>query len=214
MGGDGDQWSVLVPVKRLDRAKTRLELDPVDRADVALAMAIDTVRAVLATGTVGEAVVITDDDRATAAVIALGARVVADRPDAGLNPALAHGATVATMPRLVALSSDLPALRSDDLGAVLAAAARHRRSVVSDLAGTGTTLLAAGNPAEFVPAFGADSLAAHLRSGAIDLSPLAAASVRHDVDTVGALWSAAELGVGADTTRMLANLGPRSRKLG
>ena len=50
MGTRGDQWSVLVPIKRLDRAKTRLALNTADRTDIALAMATDTVRAVLAAG--------------------------------------------------------------------------------------------------------------------------------------------------------------------
>jgi 2-phospho-L-lactate guanylyltransferase len=207
MTGGGDRWSVLVPVKRLDRAKTRLDVRTPARADIALAMAIDTVRAVGAADTVAEVVVITDDPRAAAALAEIGARIVADVPDAGLNPALRHGASVALSPRIAALSSDLPALRSPDLDAVLAESTRHALAAVSDLSGTGTTLLAVGSDAQFAPAFGENSFREHLRHGAEDISAFAAVSVRHDVDTLDALRSAVALGVGPETARAVSALG-------
>lgn len=206
MSGDGDLWSLLVPVKRLDLAKTRLGLaDPV-RAELALAMAIDTVTAAMNTPSVGEVVVITDDERAATALASVGARVVDDEPDAGLNPALVHGASVAAMPRVASLSSDLPALKSQDLDAVLRAASDHPRTVVSDLSGTGTTLLAATRIEGFQPAFGEGSLAAHVASGAIDVSDRAGVTVRQDVDTIDALRAAVDLGVGEQTRRAVAGL--------
>ena len=56
-------------------------------------------------------------------------RVLPDEPDAGLNPALAHGAAVATrrLPRdgVALLSADLPALRPAELDAALAAGGRR-----------------------------------------------------------------------------------------
>jgi 2-phospho-L-lactate guanylyltransferase len=208
MTGGGDRWSVLVPVKRLDRAKTRLDVPAPARADIALAMAIDTVRAVAVADAVAEVVVITDDPRAAAALGAIGARVVADVPDAGLNPALRHGASVAISPRIAALSSDLPALRSPDLDAVLTESTRHQQAAVSDLSGTGTTLLAATRAARFSPAFGENSFREHLRAGAEDISEVAAVSVRHDVDTLEALRSAVALGVGPETARAVSALGP------
>jgi 2-phospho-L-lactate guanylyltransferase len=206
MSGDGDLWSLLVPVKRLGLAKTRLGLaDPV-RAELALAMAIDTVTAAINTPLVGEVVVITDDERAAKALASVGARVVDDQPDAGLNPALVHGASMASMSRVASLSSDLPALRPQDLEAVLHAAAQHPRTVVSDLSGTGTTLLAATEIDGFQPAFGEGSLAAHVASGAIDVSYRAARTVRQDVDTIEALRAAVDLGVGEQTTRAVAGM--------
>ena len=207
MSTGGDSWSVLVPVKRLDRAKTRLALGADTRADIALAMAIDTIRAALSATSVREVVAITDDGRAAEAVRRLGAVIVPDLPDAGLNPALVHGASTVTETRIAALSSDLPALRPDDLDAVLRAALAHPRSVVADLAGTGTTLLAAGVVAEFAPAFGNDSLVRHVRSGAVDLTGIAGVSLRHDVDTLDALRAAVALGVGSETRRAVALLG-------
>jgi 2-phospho-L-lactate guanylyltransferase len=206
MRGGGDQWSLLVPVKRLDLAKTRLAVADGLRADLALAMAMDTVRAVIGTASVAEVVVVTDDERAASALAAIGANIVADLPNAGLNPALVHGASMAAMSRIAALSSDLPALRSRDLDELLRKAAEHPRTVVSDISGTGTTLLSAAQLAEFAPAFGVDSFAAHVRAGAIDLSHYAAATLRHDVDTLDGLQAALDLGVGVETTRMLARL--------
>ena len=96
MTADGDRWSVLIPVKRLDVAKSRLAVAEPDRAGLALAMACDTVRAAVGCNEVAEVVVISNDRHAAPALSALGARVVADTPDAGLNPALRHGATVAS----------------------------------------------------------------------------------------------------------------------
>jgi 2-phospho-L-lactate guanylyltransferase len=201
----GDLWSLLVPVKRLDRAKSRLAVSPAQRAEIALAMAIDTVRAGLSAVAIAEAIVVTDDPRAADALSAIGARVVADIPDSGLNPALRHGASTVTTQRVAALSSDLPALRGADLDAVLGDASAHRRAVVSDMSGTGTTLLAAA-VTDFEPAFGVGSLAAHLTAGAVDLSAIAAPGLRHDVDTVQALRAAIGLGVGPETRRAAADL--------
>jgi len=201
---DGDQWSVLIPVKRLDIAKTRIAIPAPSRARLALAMAIDTVSAVLACGTVVEVVIITSDARARAVLSALGARVVDDLPDSGLNPALVYGASIAAEMRVAALSSDLPALRSDDLDAALHLAAGHRSAVVADTSGRGTTMLTARTPRDFSPAFGVQSLAAHVSGGAVDISADTAASVRHDVDTLAALQVAADLGLGPATRRVLS----------
>jgi 2-phospho-L-lactate/phosphoenolpyruvate guanylyltransferase len=203
---DGDQWTLLVPVKRLEIAKTRLALPDEARSELALAMACDTVRAALASAEVGEVVVITSDLRARQALSSRGARVVEDIPDTGLNPALIHGASVAALPRVAALSSDLPALRSADLDAVLLIARAHRVTVVGDASGSGTTMLTARAVTDFSPRFGVDSRAAHVSAGAVDLSADAAAALRQDVDTVEALRIAVELGVGPETTRALAAL--------
>jgi 2-phospho-L-lactate guanylyltransferase len=203
---DGDQWTLLVPVKRLEIAKTRLAVADDARSELALAMACDTVRAALGSAQVGEVVVITSDLRARQALSSHGARVVEDLPDNGLNPALVHGASLAALPRVAALSSDLPALRSADLDAVLRLAGAQHLAVVADASGSGTTMLAARAVADFSPHFGVDSRAAHVSAGAVDLSADAAAALRQDVDTLEALRAAIELGVGPETTRALAAL--------
>src|SRR5437868_13598876 len=94
MGSVAQSWAVVVPVKRLELAKSRLSVAPQLRRELALAMAIDSVAACLSTSSVVAVVVVTDDGTAATAMRALGARVIPDEPDAGLNQALMHGARV------------------------------------------------------------------------------------------------------------------------
>lgn len=202
----GDQWSLIVPVKRLETAKTRLVVDIEARADLAMAMAYDTVSVALSCDEVLEVVVVSDDDRARRALGDIGARIVADGPDAGLNAALRYGAGHARSGWIATLSSDLPALRRDDLTDVLVEAARHLQSVVADLPGSGTTVYAVTEPAGFGPRFGPDSFIAHCNAGATDITTTAAGSVRQDVDTINALREALSLGVGPATEKALASL--------
>ncbi|MET8836846.1 2-phospho-L-lactate guanylyltransferase, partial [Micromonospora sp. NPDC004540] len=89
-------WTVVVPVKRLGVAKSRLRgaLPGVPHEELALALAADTVRAVRACPTVARVLVVTDDPRVAAEATAAGAAVTPD-PAAGLNGAFRHGAAVA-----------------------------------------------------------------------------------------------------------------------
>jgi 2-phospho-L-lactate/phosphoenolpyruvate guanylyltransferase len=197
-------WSIIVPVKRLATAKTRLAVPPTVRAELALAMALDTVAAALDCPRVAAVVAVSDDADATQLLAALGAVVVRDEPDAGLNPALAHGAAYAVVRwpgwAVAALASDLPALRPSALGSALDAAATVRRGAVADAAGSGTTLLTARVVGDFSPAFGPDSWHRHVAGGAHDLTATAGESLRRDVDTLEDLLAAGALGCGPRTT--------------
>jgi 2-phospho-L-lactate/phosphoenolpyruvate guanylyltransferase len=201
------RWAIVVPIKRLAVAKTRLAGRDDVRADLALAMALDTVAAARACDVVEHVVVVTDESAAAQAVARMGALVVADTPDAGLNPALRHGALAAPERSggggVAALSSDLPALRAADLADVLRAAAAHPSCVVADADGTGTTVLTSLVAETFAPRFGSGSRQAHVDAGAYDLSGSAGPSVRHDVDTVDDLRAAVTLGVGPATAAAL-----------
>lgn len=204
-------WSLVVPVKRLERAKTRLTGFPAAvRADLALAMALDTVAAALATPSVGLVVVVTNDARAAADLAGLGAVVVPDRPDAGLNAALVHGAGEATrrLPRwgVAALSSDLPALRPAELSSALLLAAGHPSAYVPDESGTGTTLLTAAPGVPLRPAFGAGSADEHTAGGAARLDVPRGSSLRLDVDTAADLDRALALGSGQHLTALAGRL--------
>jgi 2-phospho-L-lactate/phosphoenolpyruvate guanylyltransferase len=200
-------WSVVVPAKRLALAKTRLRplTDRLGAAhdDLVLALLADTVAATLSCPAVGMVVVVTDDPAAADVVRTLGARTVADLPDRGLNPALEHGARSAAGPAVAALSSDLPALRPDELAAALRAAA-DGRSFVADAQGTGTTLLAAVGT-DLRPHFGPGSARAHLGSGAVPLTGPWPGLVR-DVDTEADLRAALALGAGPRTTALVGRL--------
>jgi 2-phospho-L-lactate guanylyltransferase len=159
-------------------------------------MALDTVEAVLRCPRVGEALVVTRDSVVARAVQELGALAVPDKPDADLNAAVRHGATLTTAD-VAALAADLPALRSEELAAALAAVP-GRRAFVADAAGTGTTLLAARAGVPLDPWFGPGSASAHAASGAAALDgewP----TLRRDVDTAEDLTAAIALGLGRHT---------------
>ena len=128
-------WTVLLPVKVLAQAKSRLAaLAGERRLELALALASDTVSAVVACPEVARVIVVTTDPVAGPRLSSLGALIVPEaRPVAGgrdsrqsawpspdgsqhqLNAALLHGAAVAARrwpgTGLAALTADLPALR-------------------------------------------------------------------------------------------------------
>lgn len=209
-------WSLVVPLKPLALAKSRLGATAGDavRPGLALSFAQDTVCAVLACRAVADVVVVTDDPVASRKLSALGARTVRDVPGRGLNAALRHGAEAArTGPAgsgvpVAALGADLPALRPAELERVLVAAAAHPRAFVADAAGVGTTLLAASPGRALEPAFGGASRARHAASGAVELDLGDVPGVRRDVDTADDLRAALELGVGPHTEARTERAGP------
>ncbi|MCX4996133.1 2-phospho-L-lactate guanylyltransferase [Streptomyces longwoodensis] len=206
------QWTLVIPLKPLARAKSRLADTASEglRPGLALAFAQDTVGAALASPAVRDVVVVTDDALAGRELAALGARIVPDAPRAGLNAALAYaaGAARAVDPRcaLAAVNADLPALRPHELARVLDAAAEFPRAFLADAAGIGTTVLTAVPGRELLPAFGVDSRARHRASGARELGLPGVVSVRQDVDTGEDLRAALALGVGPRTAAAAARL--------
>jgi len=204
-------WSVLLPVKVLAQAKSRLaELAGPRRGELALALACDTVSAVLQTAEVARVVVITDDQVAAAALRELGALVIPDEPRDGLNAALRHGAAFAAARwpgcGTAALSADLPALRPAELMRALHAAAAWPTAFVADAAGDGTTLYTAAPGAAFRPGFGLASRARHAADGAAELELADIPGLRRDVDTPADLRGAAALGLGPHTAPLAAEL--------
>ena len=212
-------WSVLLPVKVLAQAKSRLAgLAGPRRGELALALACDTVMAVLGCDEAARVIVITDDQVAGAALAALGALVVPDEPRDGLNAALRHGAAHAAAlwpgSGTAALSADLPALRPEQIGRALRAAAAWPTAFVADAAGDGTTLYTAVPGAAFRPAFGLASRARHAAGGAAELGLDGIPGLRRDVDTPSDLRGATVLGLGSHSAPLAAELlrcAPRGR---
>ncbi|MFG2206305.1 2-phospho-L-lactate guanylyltransferase [Streptomyces sp. NPDC048638] len=205
-------WSLVVPLKPLVRAKSRLSRAAGEhfRPQLALAFALDTVTAALACANVRDVAVVTDDPLAGERLAALGARIVPDAPARGLNAALAHGAEAVRARHpgapVAALNADLPALRPAELELVLHSAALFPRAFLADAADIGTTLLSATSAAELAPAFGGASRARHLASGAREITAAGVPSVRRDVDTGEDLLAALALGVGPYTARQVPRL--------
>ncbi|WP_460106521.1 2-phospho-L-lactate guanylyltransferase [Streptomyces sp. YKOK-J1] len=206
------QWTLVIPLKPLARAKSRLSDTAGDgvRPGLALAFAQDTVAAALSATAVADVVVVTDDALAGRTLAALGARIVPDAPGSGLNAALGHGAAAVRESRpaaaVAALNADLPALRPMELSRVLDEAAEFPRAFLADAAAVGTTLLSAAPGRPLRPAFGTDSRARHQASGAAELGLADVNSVRQDVDTGEDLRAALALGVGPYTAAVSAGL--------
>jgi 2-phospho-L-lactate guanylyltransferase len=205
-------WTMVLPVKVLARAKSRLAvLAGSRRADLALALASDTVSAVVACPEVARVVVVTSDATAGSRLAALGAWVVPDEPGDGLNAALRYGASVAAdrwpASGVAALAADLPALRPAELGRALrAASAVGGAAFVPDAAGVGTTMYAVAPGGVFRPMFGGASRARHASAGAVELRLDGVPGLRRDVDTPEDLRAAVALGAGFRTAEVAGDL--------
>lgn len=213
MGGAHGDVGLIIAVKRLAAAKTRLApvFSAPTRESVVLAMLVDTLSAATRVSSLHSITVITPDDVAAAAATELGARVLADPtapddPDP-LNSAVNSAAGAVNVPNVVVLQGDLPALQTQELTEAISAARHHERSFVADRLGTGTAVLCAFGTA-LDPRFGPDSAARHRRSGAIELTG-AWPGLRCDVDTPADLAAARQLGVGPATARAVAHRSAR-----
>ncbi|PPK64328.1 2-phospho-L-lactate guanylyltransferase [Actinokineospora auranticolor] len=199
---------LVVPVKHLDRAKSRLRgavpggLDA-HRALV-LAVVSDTIGAALAAPGVRRVLVVCEDSRVVEALAGTGAECVDERGLPGLNAALRFGARRlrADDPRVAvgALQADLPAARPSDIDEAITEA-DGRRAFVADRPGTGTALLIGAPGEPLAPRFGQGSATAHARDAARvgDHLPY----LRCDVDTPDDLTLARDLGLGPRTARVL-----------
>jgi 2-phospho-L-lactate/phosphoenolpyruvate guanylyltransferase len=221
-------WTVLLPVKVLAQAKSRLAVLAGERRhELALAVASDTVSAVVACPEVARVIVVTSDPVAGPRLLSLGALVIPEatpsdarpasaRPNSDgsqhqLNAALLHGAAEASRrwpgTGLAALTADLPALRPAELAEALRAAAdTGGAAFVPDAAGLGTTMYAVVPGAEFRPMYGGASRARHAAGGATELALDGIAGLRQDVDTPDDLRAAVALGVGPRTAEVAAEL--------
>ncbi|MFC4856494.1 2-phospho-L-lactate guanylyltransferase [Actinophytocola glycyrrhizae] len=192
---------LVVPIKRLDRAKSRLRgaVSDVEHAELVLALLLDTVTAALSAEGVRRVLVVCEDERVPAALRGTGVECVDERGLPGLNAALTFGAESLRTPSgtVGALQADLPALRPADLSAAIEEAG-GRRAFCADRQGTGTTLLLAARGEQLDPRFGPGSAGAHAATGAVRVGA-SRPSLRCDVDTGHDLGVAAELGLGVAT---------------
>ncbi|HEY8301750.1 MAG TPA: 2-phospho-L-lactate guanylyltransferase [Jatrophihabitans sp.] len=200
------RWTVLVPLRSLPSAKSRLASTVASDLfeDLVTAIRADTLAAVHAAGPVARVVVVGDRP-------ADGVTLVQTRR--GLNGALRDGADYARSrwpgEGVAALVGDLPAVRADEIAAALDAASAHPAAFVPDGPGTGTTLLTARPGCELEPLFGEGSAARHATVATrLDAGP----GLRHDVDTADDLAAAARVGLGRHTRTVVDRDGalPRS----
>ncbi|MBE1497852.1 2-phospho-L-lactate guanylyltransferase [Amycolatopsis lexingtonensis] len=202
---------LVVPMKHPRDGKSRLRgaVEPDHHPALVLALAADTLAAVVSAGRVRRVLLVAADPEAVRELAELGVEIIREPPHGGLNEAFRHGEAQLRKddPAAIvgALQADLPALRAGDLTEAITEAAGNR-AFVADRQGTGTTLLLSAPGAPLEPRFGLGSAAAHRRSGAVPLrAPLA--TLRSDVDTADDLAHVRALGVGKHTAEACA--GPR-----
>ena len=193
------RWTIVIPVKGTALAKSRLEAS----AELTMAIALDTVTAALGAGHV----IVVTSQAAASQFTALGAEVV---PDAGgdLGDAIAQGIAAAgfsapSAKGVAVLLGDLPALTARELSHALLLSAAHPRAMVADAENVGTVLITAQSAVAHAPAFGADSRAAHLAAGYVEIALPVSSVLRRDVDTPAQLAALAPERLGARTRAAL-----------
>ncbi|MFD8093709.1 2-phospho-L-lactate guanylyltransferase [Streptomyces malaysiensis] len=213
-GSPGSHWTVLLPVKPFALGKSRLgSWAGAARRDIARAVFLDTMDAVLHTPEVCRLIVVTADPEAHALAAGAGAEGIHEASVGGLNAAARlgaaaaadHGTGVRTDPVAV-VAADLPALKPRELASVLAEAGRRPRAVLADHRGHGSTILTAQDPSFLLPGFEGASRARHAANGAYEIAHSGVPGARLDIDVPGDLALAAALGLGTHTAAVQANL--------
>ena len=220
--------TVVLPVKRLDRAKHRLSalLTVAQRRALMAAMLGDVLDALRRVGVSHELLVVTRDEDAARAAHGQSAQVIADAGEGGHSAAAALGIRAAMAGgarRVVLIPGDCPLLEPADLEALLdlPPARGGRVVVVADRAGTGTNALLLEPPDAIAPAFGPGSRARHTeaaRRAGVVVESRRPASLALDVDTPADLRALADAlaehpGCAPRTSAILAGLplrGPAS----
>ena len=179
-------WYVVIPVKRLSRAKSRLAPHSHRQRQ---ALAYQFVWHVLATARDAQGIagicVVTNDPRVAVLARRLGASALLERGGRGMDAAVRNAVVLLSVRHGVVpcavLTADLPGLEAEELTSALQAATSYSKAVVGDADGNGTVLLTSRSGAELVPRYGHGSLLRHRQGGH---APLAGAwpGLRRDVD--------------------------------
>jgi 2-phospho-L-lactate/phosphoenolpyruvate guanylyltransferase len=234
--------AAILPVKRFDRAKSRLGESVAEalRQRLARAMVSDVLQALAQSEAIERTIVVTREPSLPETAREHGALVIADTAEDGQSAAVLLGierAHADGFERVLCIPGDCPALDPAELDALLAAAdARHGAdadgrsgadghaesahaevTIIPDRHGSGTNGLLLTPPRAIAPSFGADSRARHealaLAAGA-HCHLAHPASLLLDVDT-GADLAALQDRLGATraaATRTRAVLGQPERK--
>lgn len=198
-------WTVIIPVKPWNEAKTRLEVDPTVKTALARAFFEDVLTVAIGCPRVATVAVVSREPGVIPIVDEVDARLF-DEPGTpetrGLNSAVATGVSwarsqAAEQPVAV-VPADLPAITSAALAEVLELASEHERSFVPDMTGEGTTVLCAKRPSMLSSAYGDRSAARHVQQGATPIAQVDRRA-RQDVDDLDGLRAAIRLGPGRRT---------------
>lgn len=203
-------WSIVIPVKPLASAKSRLASLPVPPDQLARAFLIDVLNAVMLVPRVRRVLVASSDPDVASIARLAGALFVDDSGLQGINASakLARGHR-AEGTAVGVLVSDLPWLTPASLDAALALGDSHECSFVADADSTGTTLWMASPHHRGNSHFGPGSRRHHREAGSIDLvqerdiDARLLAPLRRDVDTAAALEPTPGLRMGVSTALLI-----------
>lgn len=169
--GPASTWAV-VPVKRLDRAKQRLqECLGEQRRGFTLAMLEDVLRAVTDSRRVGRVLCVSDDEAVARLALRHGAEVLADAGAGGMNAAVHRGLEAARQRgarRVVVLPADLPLATGAAIDGLLEQLDSGtppgdppRIALGADAEGCGTNVLVLDTEGEFTFRYGPGSFRRH-----------------------------------------------------
>lgn len=184
--------TLVLPIKATVDAKSRLDLSAAGREIVMRSFVEHVVGVARASRHVARIAVVGSVDLVPDPV---GVRHLPEpQLGGGLNAVVTtarHWACLAAPDRPIAvLPVDLPRVTAAELDLALRVAEGLERAFVPDADGTGTTLITARRPELLISAYGPGSAAEHERLGLVRLDG-AGAGLRHDVDTLDDLRSAA-----------------------
>ena len=190
----GGIWA-LVPVKRLDRAKSRLSdiLDPGERKALARAMLCDVLGTLSRVDGLSGILVVTGDAEVASIAASFGATVISDPIEDGINGAVRHGMHWLDAEHesgAVVVPGDVPFVTVAELNSVLTALRSSPVVIAPALRDGGTNVLAVAPPLLLRPAFGPDSFARHVaaaRALGIEPTTLLLEGAGHDIDVAADL---------------------------
>ncbi len=190
-------WAV-VPVKRLDRAKSRLaaDLSSAQRVQLAEAMLQDVLDVLATVPGLSGTLVVTDDPVAVSFVRQRQMLVLPDPAVAETNDAVRHGLAWLSergAAAAVVIPGDVPFVSAEEIGAVLHRLRAVDVVLVPAARDGGTNMLAVSPPGVLPVAYGGDSFERHrraaLRAG-LEIIILHLAGAGHDIDVASDLLDA------------------------
>ena len=207
---EGGAWAI-VPVKRFDRAKSRLSavLAPGERALLAKAMLGDVLDQLARAPSLRGVVVVTGDADARALADEFGFDVAADPRDEGVNAAVLRGITHARAcgaSAVVVVPGDIPFVTVGELDIALGALAAANVALARAARDGGTNMLALCPLDAIAPAFGEDSFARHVaatRASGSEALVFDLAGASRDIDVAADLVGLAAFSGGQRTRACL-----------
>ena len=218
--------AAILPVKRFDRAKSRLGASVADplRGQLAQAMVADVLYALTRTASIERTIVVTCEPSLAHTAREHGAQLVPDDDERGQSAAVTlgvHRALADGIERVLCIAGDCPALEPVELDALLGAdeagaGGEARVVIVPDRHGAGTNGLLLTPPDVIAPSFGPGSCERHAglaRAAGVACHVKRPTSLLLDIDTgadLAALQDRLDV-TRASAKRTRAVLGQRER---